>query len=384
MKIDQLVVVLGTGLARLIPLDRDVFGRDIVSNKDGYLLVNLGSPSAPTTKAVRKYLSQFLRDRRVIPLNPWLWWPILFGLILRTRPAQSAKAYASVWDRDEDGEFEPNSALIDITYQQANALRGFLSKHHGGEGKAIPKVEIAMRYGQPSIDLGIQLLRDQGCDNIRVLPLYPQMCKATTLSVYDGVKMALANIEKSGGPVESVGAPELKLQCLGAYACHPEYIGALKNSLESHLKNLDWDADQILISFHGMPKSATEQGDPYEGQCQASFTALQQAMPKYADKMALTYQSRFGPKAWLGPYTSHTLLECAEAGRKNIVILAPGFAADCLETLEELSISEKNRFLDHGGKNYSVVPCLNDDPNHIKLIYNLLQNKDENLLGQDL
>lgn len=325
-----------------------------VNEKIGILLVNLGSPAQPTVKATRKYLAQFLSDKRVIELSRILWLPILHGIVLRTRPARSAKAYASVWRTEENGEFAKYSTLIETTMSQANALEAQIG------GSTI--VRAAMRYGQPSIQSGLVELRDLNCTKILVLPLYPQYAGATTESVYDEV----ARVEKKLGNL-----PPLEL--MRNYFDHPDYISAVANSLTTYVENLDWTADKILVSFHGLPSSSIEKGDPYESECERTYELLVQHSPKLRDKLMLTYQSRFGPKEWLGPYTATTLDEMAKAGKKNIVIIAPGFSADCLETLEELSINAKKSFLAQGGENLSLVPCLNVEASHIKLMETLIQ-----------
>jgi len=316
-----------------------------VQSKTGILLVNLGSPSAPTPKAVRKYLAQFLSDRRVIELHPLLWRPILHGIILRTRPKKSAKLYAKIWNGNAE------APLIEISRAQRSALQ-----------KKFPAnpIALAMRYGVPTIAKGLEELQQQGCTKIAILPLYPQYAGATTASVLD-------EVNKFGGNTE--------FKFLDNYHDDKGYISALAKSCKAHLAALDWQPDQILVSFHGLPKSSTEKGDPYEGQCNRTFTLLDKALKGIKTPRKLTFQSRFGPKQWLEPYTLTILENMAAAGQKNVVIIAPGFAADCLETLEELSISAKAAFLQAGGENFTVIPCLNDNPDHITALADIIHTR---------
>ena len=320
--------------------------------KTGILLVNLGSPSEPTPKATRKYLAQFLKDRRVIELHPLLWWPILHGVILRTRPARSAQAYAQIWDKDANGNFAKHSTLVETSFGQAEALQ----KNLGPD----VVVKAAMRYGQPSVGSVINELQNMGCEKILVVPMYPQFSGVTTQSVYDEVKKV------QGGP---------QIECTGSYHDHPLYISAITNSLKDFLAGLDWQADKFIVSFHGLPKSNIAKGDPYEKECEQTYALMKADTPELQSKMKLTYQSRFGPKEWLGPYTTEVLRECAKAGEKNIVIITPGFAADCLETLEELAINAREEFRSLGGENLALVPCLNTNADHISVLENLVKSK---------
>ena len=324
--------------------------------KTGILLVNLGSPSEPTPKATRKYLAQFLKDRRVIELHPVLWWPILHGIILRTRPAKSARAYAKVWDQDENGKYAKYSALVETTFGQAQALQKKLGVNM--------IVKAAMRYGQPSIGNAIDDLYELGCKKILVVPMYPQFSSVTTESVYDAVEEA-----------EKKQKLPLQIECTRSYPDHPLYISAITKSLKDFLARLDWQADKIIVSFHGLPKSNITKGDPYETECEQTYACMVKALPKLQNKMKLSYQSRFGPKEWLGPYTTEVLRECAKAGEKNIVIITPGFAADCLETLEELAINAKEEFYALGGQNLALVPCLNTNAEHISVLKNLVKTR---------
>ncbi len=326
-----------------------------MTGKPGLLLVNLGSPDAPTARATRKYLFEFLHDKRVVDTTRWLWCPILHGIILRVRPARSAKSYAKIWGAfggSEDGE----APLIRVTRAQTAGVQDRL-----GDDVI---VETAMRYGNPSIPHALEQLRAKGCTRIAVLPLYPQFAGATTASVYDGVAKALK---------KDMDVPELRF--LRHYYDEPQYISALSASLTEHLSGLNWTPDAILTSYHGIPKSYVEKGDPYQGECLQTTELLRQAMNMPEDKLYATFQSRFGPKEWLQPYTDKTLEALPAKGVKNVTIMMPGFSADCLETLEEIEMEAKESFLEAGGENFSVVPCLNDRADHIDLLKNLAKER---------
>jgi len=254
-----------------------------MSSKPGLLMVNLGSPDAPTAKATRKYLFEFLHDYRVIDTTRWLWCPILHGIILRTRPAKSAKAYASIWNEPEFSNQEKpveTAPLIRITQAQADGVQALLGDD--------VEVEIAMRYGNPSIGSAIDKLMAKGCQKIAVLPLYPQFAGATTASVFDGVAKALK---------KRMDIPELRF--LRHYYDDPRYIKALADSLNDHLETLDWKPDAIMTSFHGLPQSYVDKGDPYQTECLETTELLRQHMGHSEGYLYATFQSRFGPKAWL-------------------------------------------------------------------------------------
>jgi len=315
-----------------------------VTEKTGILLVNLGSPDTPTPADVRRYLGQFLHDPRVIDTSRWIWCPILHGIILRVRPKRSAAKYAQIWDLP--AEYAGTEApLVKITRAQAEALR----TNVGGN----TPIEIGMRYGSPSIERAMQALGEQGCTHIKVLPLYPQFSHTTTSAVEDALKAAK-------------DIPSWTL--LAEYHTHPQYIDALKHSLEAHIMQLSWTPDVVLTSYHGLPKRYVDQGDPYADQCMASTDLLKKAMGQTPYDIQLTFQSRFGPMEWLQPYTDITLAELAAKGKKNIVVMTPGFSADCLETLEEIALEAKDIFMEAGGENFSVAPCLNTDKAHIDMM----------------
>ena len=322
-----------------------------MSDKPGLLIVNLGSPNAPDTKSVRKFLFEFLHDKRVIDTSRWIWCPILHGIILRTRPARSAKAYAKVWG-DPDGE----GVLISITRQQAAGISKRL-----GSGV---HVEVAMRYGNPSIGAGLDALKAKECSRVAVLPMYPQFAGATTASIYDGVAKAL---------MKRKDVPEIRI--LRDYHDDLRYIKCLGKSLTDHLAGMDWAPDLILTSYHGLPQSYVDEGDPYQDECIKTTDLLRDHLKMTPDTLRTTFQSRFGPKAWLKPYTDKTLEALPDLGIKNVAVMMPGFAADCLETLEEIKIEAHETFMEHGGENFTAVPCLNDNSDHLDFLAELSRER---------
>ena len=297
----------------------------------GVLLVNLGTPDAPDAPAVRRYLAEFLSDRRVVEIPQLLWQPILRGIILPTRPKKSAHAYAQVWT-------DEGSPLAAITRAQSDALQAALG------GKV--RVAYAMRYGQPAIGPAIDALTAAGCDRILIAPLYPQYCAATTATVVDAVGNHLKTLRRQ---------PAVRF--LPPYHADATYIDALKASVEAGLAALDFTPDVLLASFHGMPERTRALGDPYHDQCQATARLLSDALGKPVE---VAFQSRFGRAKWLEPATETRLAELARAGR-SVAIFAPGFSADCLETLEELAIRGKEQFAAAGGTRFAYIPCLNAD-----------------------
>ena len=306
------------------------------SARDGILLANLGPPAAPTAAAVRRYLAEFLSDPRVVEIPRALWLPVLYGVILAVRPARSARKYAEVWTPE-------GSPLAVHTARQAALLGAAL-------GAQAPLVEHAMRYGEPSVAAALERLRGVGCDRILVVPLYPQYAASTTASSFDAVCAWLAR---------SRNAPELRF--VKHFHDHPAYIAALAAGVGRH-----WDAhgrgDRLVMSFHGLPRFAIERGDPYHCECQATGRLLAEALGLAADRYVLSFQSRFGRAEWLQPYTGPTLIELARQGVGRVDVVCPGFVADCLETLEEIGIGGKQAFLANGGREFRLVPCLNESP----------------------
>jgi protoporphyrin/coproporphyrin ferrochelatase len=309
----------------------------------GVLLINLGTPDAPTASAVRRYLAEFLSDRRVVEIPAIAWQPILRGIILRTRPRKSAHAYAQVWR--EDG-----SPLAAITRAQAAALTDAF-----GPGVI---VDHAMRYGRPAIAERIAALKAAGCARILIAPLYPQYCAATTATANDAAFAALAAMRWQPA-----------IRTLPPYFNDPLHIAALAASIERGLSALDFTPDAILASFHGMPQRTRDLGDPYHDQCRETARLLSEALER---EIRVSFQSRFGRAKWLEPATDATLAAMPGEGVRRIAIFAPGFAADCLETLEELAIRGRETFLAAGGTHFAYLPCLNDSEEGMKMLRSIL------------
>lgn len=305
----------------------------------GVLLVNLGSPDRAEPAAVRRYLREFLSDRRVIEDQGLVWKFVLNAIILTTRPRRRARDYAKIWNTAEN-----EAPLKTITRAQATKLQASLLEI----GNNVI-VDWAMRYGAPAIAGRIDALLARGCDRLLVLPLYPQYAAATTATVADEVFRALAHLRVQ--PALRIAPP---------WYDDPVYIDALTSTLRTALAGLSFTPDAILASFHGIPKSYAEQGDPYPGQCAETVRLLRAKLGADADKLMLTFQSRFGRAEWLTPYTDQTVERLARQGVKNLAVLMPGFAADCLETLEEIAMENADIFHRSGGANFHAVPCLND------------------------
>tara|TARA_B100000963_G_scaffold291900_1_gene262054 strand:- start:898 stop:1899 length:1002 start_codon:yes stop_codon:yes gene_type:complete len=322
---------------------------EIRYGKTGVLLVNLGTPDSTGWWDIRKYLKEFLSDRRVIEVNPFVWKIILNLFILTFRPSKTAKAYKEIWMKSQN-----MSPLRYYTIMQAQKLSEKLNKKN-------TVVDYAMRYGSPSIKSKINELKDKGCENLIILPLYPQYAAATTATVCDEVYKTLMKMRW-----------QPSLQIIPHYESEPLYIKALVNSIQKKLSKINWKPDLILASYHGIPKKYFDKGDPYQCYCQKTSRLLSE---RYTDlKIMTTFQSRFGPQEWLQPYTDKTLESLPNEGVKNLLVICPGFSSDCVETLEEISIQGKESFLKAGGLNFDTVPCLNDDPDHIDL-FNHLVNK---------
>ena len=322
---------------------------EVKYGKTGILLINLGTPDSTGWWDIRKYLKEFLSDRRVIEVNPFIWKIILNIFILTFRPSKTAKAYKEIWMKDKN-----MSPLRHYTIMQSQKL----SEKLNNKNKI---VEYAMRYGSPSIRSKINELKDKGCENLVILPLYPQYAAATTATVCDEVYKTLMQMRW-----------QPSLQIIPHYESEPLYIKALTKSIQKKLSKINWKPDLILASYHGIPKKYFDKGDPYQCYCQKTSRLLSES---YTDiKIMTTFQSRFGPQEWLQPYTDKTLESLPNEGVKNLLVICPGFSSDCVETLEEISIQGKESFLKAGGLNFDTVPCLNDDPDHIDL-FNHLVNK---------
>jgi ferrochelatase len=315
----------------------------VPSPKVGVLLVNLGTPNAPEPGAVRLYLREFLSDPRVVEIPPLVWQPILRGIILRTRPRRSARAYRQVWT-------EEGSPLAAITARQARALEGAWGD------KVI--VDHAMRYGRPAIGERIAALKDQGCERVLIAPLYPQYCAATTATANDEAFRQLGRMRWQPA-----------VRTLPPYHDDPAYIGALKARLEAGLAALDFEPQAILASFHGMPQRTLELGDPYHCHCRKTARLLGEASGR---EPIVAFQSRFGRAKWLEPATDRMLAELPGRGVTRVALLAPGFAADCLETLEELDIRGRATFLAAGGERFAYLPCLNDSAEGVAMLRRLI------------
>ena len=320
---------------------------DIKFGKTGVLLINLGTPDSTNWWDIRKYLKEFLSDKRVIEVNPILWQIILNLFILTFRPSKTAHAYKKIW-RKETNE----SPLLYFTRSQAKKLNNKI-----GNDKLI--IDFAMRYGNPSIKSKLNFLKDEGCENIIILPLYPQYAAATTATVCDEVYRSLMGMRW-----------QPSLQVIPHYESEPAYIEALTKSLERKLENISWKPDLIISSYHGIPKKYFDKGDPYHCYCHKT-TRLMKEKFNLID-IQLTFQSRFGPQEWLTPYTDKTLESLPENGIKNLLVICPGFASDCVETLEEIDIQGREIFLNSGGKNFDLIPCLNDSSDHIDLFKKLI------------
>ncbi len=320
---------------------------DIKFGKTGVLLVNLGTPDSTSWLDIRKYLKEFLSDRRVIEVNPIIWQIILNLFILNFRPSKTAKAYKEIWMKKEN-----MSPLRYFTLMQTKKLSEKI------KNKEII-IDFAMRYGNPSIKSKMNILHQEGCENIIVLPLYPQYAAATTATVCDEVYRILMKMRW-----------QPSLQIIPHYESEPLYIDALVNSLNKKISEISWTPDLIMASYHGIPKKYFENGDPYHCYCQKTSRLLSEKFNKIP--IVTTFQSRFGPKEWLQPYTDKTLENLPKEGKKNILVICPGFSSDCVETLEEILIQGKKSFIDKGGKNFDLVPCLNDNDDHIVLLQHLV------------
>lgn len=309
----------------------------------GVLLVNLGTPDAADAASVRRYLAEFLSDPRVVEIPQLVWQPILRGAVLTTRPKKSAHAYRQVWT--EDG-----SPLAAITRRQALALKDAF-------GPAVT-VDYAMRYGRPAIGDRLRALKEAGCERILVAPLYPQYCAATTATANDKAFAALAQMRWQPA-----------LRTLPPYHDDPAYIDALATNVREQLAALDFAPDAVLASFHGMPQRTLELGDPYHCHCRKTARLLSEALGR---ELTVTFQSRFGRAKWLEPATDKVLEALPAKGARKVAIVAPGFSADCLETLEELAIRGKESFVEAGGTHFAYLPCLNDTPAGIVMLRGLL------------
>jgi len=313
----------------------------MASSGTAILLCNLGTPEAPTAPALRRYLAEFLSDPRVVEIPRLLWWLILHGIILRTRPKKSAAKYASIWMAE-------GSPLKVWTQKQAVMLRGYLARRGH-----IVEVRYAMRYGNPSIASQLSQLKVEGTTRILILPCYPQYSATTTASVFDAVYCWAARAR---------WIPEFRF--INHYHDAPGYINALADKIRTHWRH-HGQAEQLVMSFHGVPERTLKLGDPYHCECQKTARLLAEELGLPKDRYKVTFQSRFGKAKWLQPYTEPTLIKLAQAGMQRVDVVCPGFTGDCLETLEEIGMEARDAFLKAGGKEFHYIECLNDSPQWI-------------------
>ncbi len=317
--------------------------------KTGALIINLGTPDSTSWFDIRRYLKEFLSDKRVIEVNPLIWKLILNIFILNLRPSKTAKAYKEIWMKNEN-----ISPLLYYTQKQKDKISNLISSEN-------LIVDFAMRYGNPSIKSKIAHLHQQGCENLIILPLYPQYAAATTATVCDEVYRSLMDMRWQ---------PSLKI--VPHYESDPLYIDALVNSINKKINEINWKPDLILASYHGIPKKYFDKGDPYHCYCHKTTRLISEKFGSIEIKT--TFQSRFGPQEWLQPYTDKTLENLPKEGKKNVLAICPGFSSDCVETLEEILIQGKESFINSGGENFDMIPCLNDNDDHIILLKSLIQN----------
>jgi ferrochelatase len=320
----------------------------------GVLLVNLGSPAGTDYWSMRRYLKEFLSDRRVIEVWRPLWWTILNLFVLTTRPSKSGHAYSLVWNKERN-----EGPLVTVTRSQAEKLGAALAPV---DGRIV--VDWAMRYGKPTVASRIEALQKAGCDRILVAPLYPQYAAATTGTVND---VAFAALQKMRW--------QPALRTLPPYPDDPAYIEALATTMSASIAALDFEPELVLASFHGLPKEYLEKGDPYYCQCQKTTRLLRERLGWPQEKLRTVFQSRFGRAEWLQPYTDVTIAELARSGVRRIAVIMPGFSADCLETLEEIAIRGGETFRENGGEHYAAIPCLNDGPAGMALLEHLVRRE---------
>lgn len=316
----------------------------------GVLLVNLGTPDAPTTGAVRRYLAEFLSDPRVVEMPRLLWKLILHGIILRTRPARSAAAYRKIWT-------DKGSPLLTISREQSDALQKLLNQ----ELEQPIRVELAMRYGNPSIANGLEQLRQHNARRIIVLPLYPQYSATTTASTFDAITQELRKWR---------WLPDLEF--ISHYHNHPAYIDSLASSVREFWKQ-NSKPEKLLMSFHGIPQEYADGGDPYPDECRTTAKLLAEQLNLDPDDWSISFQSRLGRKEWIKPYTDETLKQWGATGVNSVQVICPGFPTDCLETLEEIAVENRGLFITAGGGEYSYIPALNSSPKHIRLLAEIIK-----------
>ncbi len=331
-------------------------------SQTGILLINLGTPAAPTAEALRPYLKQFLSNPRVVEIPRWLWWPILNGIILNTRPKESAKKYAQVW-------MPQGSPLKVHTERQTRLLLDFLRERI----QPVPVVEYAMSIGSPSVAEVLGRMQQQGCERILVLPLYPQYAASSTASAFDGV---FAELEKMRN------APAIRT--VKHYHDHPGYIAALAQNVRDYWLRVDGSGgrpDKLVMSFHGVPRFTLDKGDPYHCECQKTGRLLAEALELSADQYQICFQSRFGKTEWLRPYTTETLEQLGQQHTRRVDVICPGFVSDCLETLEEIAMEGKALFVQAGGHEFHYIPCLNERADWIEALADIALSNLQGWLG---
>ena len=336
------------GQGRLLhaPLDHP----PVKPGKTGLLIANLGTPDATSYWPMRRYLNEFLSDKRVIEWPSWIWQPILQLIVLTKRPFSSGEAYAGIWNKEAD-----ESPLLTITKAQTAKLRQRMQETYGDQ----VMVEFCMRYGNPSTPSVMEKMKDEGCERIVFFPLYPQYAAATTATANDQAFRTLMKMRWQPA-----------IRTVPAYYDHPLYIEALAQSIERAVTEIPAEArpEVFVASYHGIPQSYFKKGDPYHCTCQKTSRLLQERLGWPAEKLQTTFQSRFGPEEWLQPYTVEHVAELAKQGKKRIAVLAPGFSSDCVETLEEIQEEIKEAFEEAGGERFDYIPCLNDDDAHIDML----------------
>ncbi|MEM6743399.1 MAG: ferrochelatase [Pseudomonadota bacterium] len=324
--------------------------------KIGVMLVNLGTPDATDYWSMRRYLGEFLSDRRVIDYSPWIWQPLLQLVILSKRPFSSGEAYRGIWNEEKD-----ESPLLTITRDQTEALTERMMKVHGER----VVVDFCMRYGNPSTEDRIQEMQRRGCERILFFPLYPQYSAPTMGTANDQLFRALMKLNWQPA-----------VRTVPAYYDHPLYIEALAKSVERAYEGLEARPDALVTSYHGLPlRYLTKGGDPYHCHCAKTTRLLKERLGFPDEEMVLTFQSRFGPEEWLQPYTVEEVARLAEAGKKNIAVMAPAFSSDCVETLEEINEEIKESFDEAGGETFTYIPCLNAEPDHMDMIEAIVENE---------
>ena len=325
---------------------------DVRFGRVGVLLANLGSPAGTDYGSMRRYLKEFLWDRRVIEIPRPVWWVILNGVVLTTRPQKSGHAYETVWNKERN-----EAPLVTITRAQADKLGERLA----GDGVM---VDWAMRYGAPALVERLKAMKAEGCDRVLVAPLYPQYAAATTATANDVAFKALQGMRWQPA-----------IRTLPPYHDDAAYIDALAESLTAGLAGLDFEPELVLASFHGLPRAYLDKGDPYHCHCQKTTRLLREKLGWPEERLRICFQSRFGRAEWLQPYFDETVAALARGGTKRLAVIMPGFSADCLETLEEIAIRGRETFREHGGQRYAAIPCLNDSDPGMRLIETLVRRE---------